>query len=78
MKTHFKTTRFSNTITGQFNGHTHTDIFSIYYNSSEPTQAVGAAFNGASVVTFTHHNPSYKVYYVDDGSFVSVDFFNNA
>lgn len=71
LNTKSSTPRFANTITGQFNGHTHSDIFSIYYNSSEPTQAVSAAFNGASVVTFTHKNPSYKLYYVDDSSFVS-------
>lgn len=68
--------RFANTITGQFNGHTHSDIFNLYYNTSSATpQAVGVAFNGASVVTFTNNNPSFKVYYADASTFVSVESF---
>lgn len=63
--------RFANTITGQFNGHTHKDEFQVYYNSSEVTQPVGVAFNGASVTPFSSSNPSYKLYKVDSTTFVS-------
>lgn len=68
--------RFANTVTGQFNGHTHADIFNLFYNtSSDTTQAIGAAFNGASVVTYTNNNPSFKVYYSDAATFVSAESF---
>ncbi|RZC34305.1 sphingomyelin phosphodiesterase, partial [Asbolus verrucosus] len=66
--------RFANTITGQFNGHTHRDEFHVYYNSSEPTQAVGVAFNGASVTPYSSSNPSYKVYHVDQSTYTLLDY----
>jgi sphingomyelin phosphodiesterase len=63
--------RFANTITGQFNGHTHEDEFHVYYSQKHPRRAVGAAFNGASVTPFVNVNPSFKYYYVDPETFVS-------
>ncbi|RZC34304.1 sphingomyelin phosphodiesterase-like [Asbolus verrucosus] len=66
--------RFANTITGQFNGHTHKDEFHVYYNSSDTTQAIGVAFNGASVTPFSNSNPSYKFYYVDEATFSLLDY----
>lgn len=63
--------RFANTITGIFNGHTHTDEFYVYYNNSNPDQAINVAYNGASVVTYTDNNPSYKVIHVNNETFVS-------
>jgi sphingomyelin phosphodiesterase len=66
--------RFANTITGHFNGHTHKDEFHVFYNSSEPTQAIGVAFNGASVTSFSNNNPSYKYYYVDQETFSLLDY----
>jgi hypothetical protein len=63
--------RFANTITGQFNGHTHEDEFHVYYSQKHPRRAVGAAFNGASVTPFVDVNPSFKYYYVDPETFVS-------
>ncbi|KAJ3657707.1 hypothetical protein Zmor_009492 [Zophobas morio] len=66
--------RFANTITGQFNGHTHKDEFSVYYNRSEPSQAVGVVFNGASLTPFSLSNPSYKLYDVDATTFALNDY----
>ncbi|XP_044255462.1 sphingomyelin phosphodiesterase-like [Tribolium madens] len=66
--------RFANTITGQFNGHTHKDEFYVFHNSSKPTQAIGAAFNGASVTPWTDSNPSYKIYDIDSSTFDVLDY----
>ncbi|KYB28199.1 Sphingomyelin phosphodiesterase-like Protein [Tribolium castaneum] len=66
--------RFANTITGHFNGHTHKDEFHVHYNSSNPTQAIGVVFNGASVTPFSNSNPSFKYYYVDESTFNLVDY----
>ncbi|XP_019868461.2 sphingomyelin phosphodiesterase-like [Aethina tumida] len=65
--------RFANTITGIFNGHTHTDEFYVYYNNSNPDQAINVAYNGASVVTYTDNNPSYKVIHVNNETFAIND-----
>ncbi|CAH1104931.1 unnamed protein product, partial [Psylliodes chrysocephalus] len=66
--------RFANTIAAQFNGHTHRDEFYIYYNRSNPQQAVSTAWNGASVVTYDKANPSYKVLKIDTKTFDLLDF----
>ncbi|KAL3265353.1 hypothetical protein HHI36_009561 [Cryptolaemus montrouzieri] len=66
--------RFSDTITGHFNGHTHFDEFLVYFNESEPTEAINVAFNGASLVTFTDNNPSYKIYDIDANTFEVLNF----
>ncbi|CAH0560165.1 unnamed protein product [Brassicogethes aeneus] len=61
--------RFANTITGQFNGHTHTDEFQVYFNQSNPSEAVNVAYNGASLVTYVDSNPSYKVIEVNNETY---------
>ncbi|CAG9761859.1 unnamed protein product [Ceutorhynchus assimilis] len=65
--------RFANTITGQFNGHTHVDSFQVYYNISDLSQAINVAWNGASLVAYDNANPSFKVYSVDKDTFNIVD-----
>ncbi|KAJ8974387.1 hypothetical protein NQ317_006166 [Molorchus minor] len=65
--------RFANTIVGHFNGHTHRDEVSVYYSSSDPTQAINVAWNGASITTFSLGNPSYKIIEVDADTFVPWD-----
>lgn len=66
------TFRFANTITAQFNGHTHYDQFYVYFNSSDSESAINVAFNGASITPFTGNNPSYKLFYIDSDTFVSI------
>lgn len=67
----FKTifSRFANTITGHFNGHTHRDQFWVYYD--DDAHAVGVSWNGASITTYSDANPSYKLYQIDGETFVS-------
>lgn len=62
--------RFANTIVGQFYGHTHHDEFYIFYNQSDIDQPINVGWNGASVMP-DRSNPSFKIYQVDDVTFVS-------
>ncbi|XP_055905944.1 sphingomyelin phosphodiesterase-like [Eupeodes corollae] len=70
--------RFSETISGIFNGHSHFDELSLYYlNKTIPRNV---AWNGGSLTTFESKNPNYKIYQVEPESFQVVDqetwFFN--
>lgn len=62
--------RFENTVTAQFNGHSHRDHFYIYYAIDEPTRANNVAFNGGSVTPFSNLNPNYKAYSMDSANYV--------
>jgi sphingomyelin phosphodiesterase len=61
--------RFWDTIVAQFNGHTHANTFNVIY-SRENSHAIGQAFNGGSVTTYSNLNRNYVVYSVDRESFV--------
>lgn len=62
--------RYQNTITGQFQGHTHRDEFHVYYSNTNRSKPIGVAYNGASVTPFSYSNPSFKYYTVDGDNFV--------
>ncbi|KAK9870764.1 hypothetical protein WA026_009725 [Henosepilachna vigintioctopunctata] len=66
--------RFSETINGQFNGHTHWDEFFLYFDESDPSKATNVAFNGASLTTYSSNNPSYKIYDIDPQNYKVVNF----
>ncbi|XP_072376772.1 sphingomyelin phosphodiesterase 1-like [Diabrotica undecimpunctata] len=66
--------RFSDTITAQFNGHSHKDEFYVYYNTTNQSQALSVLWNGASIVTKQKANPSYKIFSVNDATFELLDF----
>ncbi|XP_063717932.1 sphingomyelin phosphodiesterase-like [Symsagittifera roscoffensis] len=60
--------RYVNTIRGWFNGHTHTDDLTVYYDNSSTEAAptpVLTAFTAPSVTTYSNSNMGYRVYYVD-------------
>lgn len=57
--------RFSDTVTAQFFGHTHTDEFELFYNKNNTNKPYGVAYVGPSVTTYTYLNPGYRIYYVD-------------
>lgn len=65
--------RFENTVTAQFNGHSHKDHFYIYYATDEPTRATNVAFNGGSVTPFSNLNPNYKAYSMDSANYDILD-----
>ncbi|KAG0414404.1 hypothetical protein HPB47_008438 [Ixodes persulcatus] len=57
--------RFSETVTGQFYGHTHYDEFSVFYKSEERTEPFGVAYIGPSATTYAYLNPAYRIYDLD-------------
>lgn len=62
--------RFNETIVAQFNGHTETFGFNIFYKENKDTP-INVAWNGGSVATFSNVNRNYIVYTLDPVSFVS-------
>ncbi|KAF2878762.1 hypothetical protein ILUMI_27403, partial [Ignelater luminosus] len=67
-------TRFSHIIAAQFTGHTHYDETVIFFNKTNPVQAINVAFNGGSLTTWDNLNPNYKIYKVDSGSAEVLDY----
>ncbi|GJQ65201.1 hypothetical protein Trydic_g7339 [Trypoxylus dichotomus] len=66
--------RFSATIAGIFNGHTHTDELILYHSSEDPNLPINVAWNGGSLTTFSDKNPNYKVYDIDGGTYEVLDY----
>ncbi|KAH6927920.1 hypothetical protein HPB50_009963 [Hyalomma asiaticum] len=60
--------RFSDTVVGQFYGHTHYDEAIVYYTSVDRSRPFGLAFIAPSVTTYTFLNPAYRIYEVDSES----------
>ena len=56
-------TRYSNTVTAQFYGHTHTDEFQLFY-SSPGNAPSNIAYIAPSVTPYYGLNPSYRLYTV--------------
>lgn len=63
--------RFWNTISAQFNGHTHRDTFNVFYARSSPRDAVNVAWNGGSATSYSNVNPNYRLYSVETETYVS-------
>lgn len=64
--------RYWNTISGIFNGHTHRDQFNVYYSRANANYAINVAYNGGCTTTFTNVNPNYRMYHVEQQSYVSI------
>lgn len=65
--------RFHQTISAQFNGHTHLDEFSIFYTAgSNAAHAVSVAWNGGGTTPYHWINPNYILYYVDRQIYVRI------
>ncbi|KAL1443182.1 hypothetical protein MTO96_030399, partial [Rhipicephalus appendiculatus] len=60
--------RFSDTVVGQFYGHTHYDEAIVYYSSADRSRPFGLAFVAPSVTTYAFLNPAYRMYDVDSES----------
>ncbi|XP_054154575.1 sphingomyelin phosphodiesterase-like [Oppia nitens] len=74
--------RYTETITGQFYGHTHYDEFRVYYANGNSSRPTGAAFIGPSVSPYVHSkhlmiNPAYRVIKcMDNGTITDMDTYN--
>ncbi|XP_068152678.1 sphingomyelin phosphodiesterase 1 [Drosophila tropicalis] len=60
-------TRFRDTISGIFNGHSHKDEFLVHY--SDDGYPVGIAWNGGALTTYSYKNPNYRVYAVNEETY---------
>ncbi|KAK9869169.1 hypothetical protein WA026_002918 [Henosepilachna vigintioctopunctata] len=65
--------RFSETVTGQFSGHTHYDQFFLFYDEANSSKVVNVGFNGASLSPLSGNNPSYKIYDINGANFGILD-----
>lgn len=54
--------RFSNTIRGQFFGHTHFDEFEVFSHNKKP---IGMAYLAPSLTPHGEINPAYRIYEID-------------
>lgn len=57
--------RFEQTITAQFFGHTHNDEIELFYDKENPERVIGVAYIAGSVTPYTYLNPGYSVVYVE-------------
>ncbi|CAL4139124.1 unnamed protein product, partial [Meganyctiphanes norvegica] len=57
--------RFSNTIRGQFYGHSHFDEFRLHYDTDATDIPVGVEYITPNNGPFNHLNPAYRIFYVD-------------
>lgn len=65
--------QFAHIISGQFNGHTHLDEFTLYYSTDDVPVAVNVAWNGGSGTSFIGLNSNYRVYTAELNTFEIVD-----
>ncbi|XP_053954606.1 sphingomyelin phosphodiesterase-like [Anastrepha ludens] len=63
--------RFRNTISGIFNGHSHQDEMHLHYSAN--SHAIGIAWNGGSITTYSNKNPNYRLYQIETNSMQVVD-----
>lgn len=63
--------RFADTITAEFNGHTHSDELKVFYSREDINRPLFVAWNGGSVTANAYINPNYKVYEINSNNYVS-------
>lgn len=66
--------KFAHIISGQFNGHTHNDSFTIYYSTqNDKTIPVNVAWIAGSGTSYIGLNPNYRVYTVEPKTYEVMD-----
>ncbi|KAK9693930.1 Calcineurin-like phosphoesterase [Popillia japonica] len=69
--------RFSNTIKGIFNGHSHLDELILYRSIEKPHKPINVAWNGGSVTPYhetLYLNPTYRIFEMDASTFDILDY----
>lgn len=64
---------FAHIISGQFNGHTHRDSFTMFY-STHDNMPLNVAWTGGSGTSFIGLNSNYRLYTVEAHTFEVIDF----
>lgn len=65
--------QFAHIISGQFNGHTHNDEFTLFYATNKSDAAVNVAWNGGSGTSFVGLNSNYRLYQIETQTYQVVD-----
>ncbi|KAI5712622.1 hypothetical protein M8J75_009930 [Diaphorina citri] len=63
--------RFEYTIAAEFNGHTHYEDITIFYDKNNSSRATNVAYNGGSITSYYNVNPNYRLYKVARGTWVT-------
>jgi len=66
--------RFTNTIIGQFSGHTHYDEIKVNTAYFDKHTATGTQFIAPSVTTYTRKNPSFRIFELDIDNMILLDY----
>ncbi|XP_072939936.1 uncharacterized protein [Epargyreus clarus] len=67
--------RFSATIAAEFNGHTHSDEFKIFYSLTDG-KPISMAWGGGSATAYTHYNLNYKIATINGGTYEPANIVN--
>lgn len=57
--------RYENTIVGQFFGHVHNELYTMFYDDINFTRPNNVLYVPGSVTTFSRLNPTFRIYEVD-------------
>ncbi|XP_004925235.2 sphingomyelin phosphodiesterase 1 [Bombyx mori] len=68
--------RFTNTIAAEFNGHTHSDEFKVFYN--QQGTPINVAWGGGSATSYTFYNLNYKIATINTRTFEPLNIVNYA
>ncbi|XP_045446693.1 sphingomyelin phosphodiesterase-like [Melitaea cinxia] len=66
--------RFSKTIAAEFNGHTHSDEFRIFYNAAGEPSAV--SWGAGSATAYSNYNSNYKIATIDPVTYKPINIVN--
>lgn len=61
----FYLTRYESTVTAQFFGHVHNEMFTMFYDEVQFKRPTSVLYNPGSVTTFSNLNPGFRIYEVD-------------
>ncbi|XP_050664348.1 sphingomyelin phosphodiesterase-like isoform X2 [Leptidea sinapis] len=68
--------RFASTIAAEFNGHTHSDEFKIFYSGQDRETPVSIAWGAGSLTAYTNYNPNYKIARFDSTTYEPTNIIN--
>lgn len=57
--------RYESTVTAQFFGHVHNEMFTMFYDEVQFKRPTSVLYNPGSVTTFSNLNPGFRIYEVD-------------
>ncbi|XP_047526011.1 sphingomyelin phosphodiesterase 1-like [Pieris napi] len=68
--------RFQQTIAAEFNGHTHTDEFKIFYSIEDKDIPIAVSWGGGSASAYSNNNVNYKIAVLDPNNYNPISISN--